>query len=75
MSTRSRRDDAKSRSKKHDDSGESSEDKSAAATSSNNKSKAATNGNSKKPDANLVANLESITGKSILKSVFFYIFG
>jgi hypothetical protein len=63
MSTRSRRDDknTKSRLKKYDESSESSEDKSSIV----NKNKNTTNGsqtNNNKPDANLVANLESITG-------------
>jgi hypothetical protein len=63
MSTRSRRDDknTKSRLKKYDESSESSEDKSSI-VSKNTTNGSQTNNNNNKPDANLVANLESITG-------------
>jgi hypothetical protein len=65
MSTRSRRDDknTKSRLKKYDESSESSEDKSSIVSkNTTNGSQTNNNNNNNKPDANLVANLESITG-------------
>ena len=64
MSTRSRRDDknTKSRLKKYDESSESSEDKSSIVSKNTTNGSQTNNNNNNKLDANLVANLESITG-------------